>query len=288
MFYVNLALAGAVQGLLLATIALAVTLCFSVARFSNAATGDLMTVGAYAVVASQMIVGTSLAGGIAVSVISVCLISLASYWLVFRRLSHSSPIMALIASVGLAFLMRGIVSFFAGHGQYPIDYPIRKALVFQGIRIVPIDIWISLSSIGLLAIVFCILYLTQIGLHVRCLADNRELARASGIKTNRVMVVLWALVGVVTSLGGVMTGMKTIVNPEMGWNLLLPGFAAAVLGGLGNPIGAVVAAVLLGVSSEMITPLVGFVYKTAFSYAVLMIILILRPEGIFGRVEQVR
>uniref|UniRef100_A0A9E7ZZG6 Branched-chain amino acid ABC transporter permease n=1 Tax=Bosea sp. NBC_00436 TaxID=2969620 RepID=A0A9E7ZZG6_9HYPH len=288
MFYANLALVGAVQGLLLATIALSVTLCFSVARFSNAATGDLMTVGAYSLVLAQSTLGAPLAVGIMLAMLSVCVISLASYWFIFRRLSTSKPIMALIASVGLAFLLRGIVSFFAGHGQYAIEYPIRRALVFYGLRIVPIDIWISLAAVILLGAVFCILYLTQTGLHVRALADNRDLARTSGIKTKRVMTVLWTVVGIVTALGGVMIGMKTIVTPEMGWNLLLPGFAAAVLGGLGNPIGAVVAAILLGISSEMITPFVGFVYKTAFSYAVLMVILVIRPEGIFGRVEQVR
>lgn len=288
MFYANLAFVGVVQGLLLATIALSVTLCFSVARFSNAATGDLMTVGAYTVVLTQMTLGMPLAVGIVLAVLLVCIISLASYWFIFRHLSASKPIMALIASIGLAFLMRGMLSFFAGHGQYAIEYPIRRAFNFYGLRIVPVDIWISLSAVALLLIVFCLLYLTQIGLHVRALADNRDLARTSGIKTKRVMIVLWTLVGIVTALGGVMVGMKTIVTPEMGWNLLLSGFAAAVLGGLGSPIGAVVAAVLLGISSEMITPFVGFVYKTAFSYAVLMVILVIRPEGIFGRVEQVR
>lgn len=288
MFYANLALVGVVQGLLLATIALSVTLCFSVARFSNAATGDLMTVGAYTVVLTQMALGMPLAVGIVLAVLFVCMISLVSYWFIFRHLSASKPIMALIASIGLAFLLRGIVSFFAGHGQYAIEYPIRRATNFYGLRIVPIDIWISLSAVTLLVIVFCLLYLTQVGLHVRALADNRDLARTSGIKTKRVMIVLWTLVGIVMALGGVMVGMKTIVTPEMGWNLLLSGFAAAVLGGLGSPIGAVVAAVLLGISSEMITPFVGFVYKTAFSYAVLMVILVIRPEGIFGRAEQVR
>lgn len=288
MFYVNLALAGAVQGLLLATIALSVTLCFSVARFANAATGDLMTVGAYVVVATQMVFGGSLAVGIVLSIVVVGMISLVSYWLIFRHLTISTPVMALVCSVGLAFLLRSVVSFIAGHGQYAIDYPIRRAIVFHGLRIIPTDIWVSLGTIVLLAAVFGVLYLTQVGLHVRCLADNRDLARASGIKTKNVMVVLWAMIGIVTALGGVMTGIKTIVNPEMGWNLLLPGFAAAVLGGLGNPVGAVVAAVILGMSSEMITPFIGFVYKTAFSYVVLMLILVLRPEGIFGRVEQVR
>lgn len=133
-----------------------------------------------------------------------------------------------------------------------------------------------------------VLYLTPIGMQVRAMADNRDLARSSGIKTTRVMVALWCLMGCVTAVGGAMLGIKTVVVPEMGWNLLLPGFAAAVLGGLGNPIGAVVAAVGLGVVQELATPLVGFVYKTAFSFAVLIVVLIWRPEGLFGRPEQVR
>lgn len=288
MFYANLAVSGLVQGLLLATLALSISLCFSVARFTNAASGDMMTLAAYSVVGFQALAHGSLAFGIAGAVVMMCGISLLSYALLFRHLRNASPIMLLIASIGLALFCRSMLTLFVGHGQHAIAYPIARAFNFNGLRIVPVDLWIALGAAALLVAVFGVLYLTPIGMQVRAMADNRDLARSSGIKTTRVMVALWCLMGCVTAVGGAMLGIKTVVVPEMGWNLLLPGFAAAVLGGLGNPIGAVVAAVGLGVVQELATPLVGFVYKTAFSFAVLIAVLIWRPEGLFGRPEQVR
>lgn len=282
MFYANLAMSGLVQGLLLATLALSVSLCFSVAKFTNAATGDFMTVGAYVVVAIQAVTGGSLMLGVLGSCIVTALISLLAYWLLFRHLAHVSPIMSLVASVGLALFLRSVLSLFAGHEQYAIDYPIARAINFHGFLIVPIDLWVALASVALLALVFAVLYLTPIGLQVRALADNRDLARAAGIRSRGVMIVLWSLIGIVSAVGGTIIGIKTVVIPDIGWNLLLPGFAAAILGGLGNPLGAVIAAILLGICQELSTPMVGFVYKTIFSFAVLIAVLIWKPEGLMS------
>ena len=102
------------------------------------------------------------------------------------------------------------------------------------------------------------------------------------------MITLWALIGLSSAVGGIMLGLRTVVVPEMGWNLLLPAFAAAVLGGVGNPVGAVVAGVALGLIEQLSTPFVGFTYQTAIAFVLLIATLILRPQGLFGRAEAVR
>ncbi|MFC5508640.1 branched-chain amino acid ABC transporter permease [Bosea massiliensis] len=288
MFYANLAMSGLVQGLLLATLALSISLCFSVAKFTNAATGDFMTVGAYVVVGTQALTNGSLIAGLLGSAAAVAGLSLVAYAVLFRHLGKASPVMALIASVGLALFVRAILTLFVGHGQFAIDYPASRAMNFNGFRVVPIDLWVAAGCVFLLGLVFAVLYLTPIGLQVRALADNRDLARSAGIKARRVMILLWALIGIVTAMGGALVGIKTVVIPEMGWHLILSGFAAAVLGGLGNPIGAVVAAVALGVLQELSTPWTGFVFKSIFSFGILIAALIWKPEGLFGRPEQVR
>jgi branched-chain amino acid transport system permease protein len=79
-----------------------------------------------------------------------------------------------------------------------------------------------------------------------------------------------------------------VVFPEMGWDMLLPGFAAAILGGIGNPAGAVLAGLVLGIAQEMATPVVGFTYKIALAFVVMLVVLLVRPRGLFGRVEGVR
>ena len=123
---------------------------------------------------------------------------------------------------------------------------------------------------------------------MRAVADDPSLARVSGIAPARVMVALWALAGAVSAVAGVMLGIRTVITPDMGWEMLLPAFAAAILGGIGNPVGAVVAGILLGTVQELSTPWVGFTYKIAISFVVLLLVLLLRPQGLFGRVQGAR
>lgn len=116
----------------------------------------------------------------------------------------------------------------------------------------------------------------------------RDLARVVGINTGRANASMWCLVGAVCGIAGLLVGLKTLVSPEAGAELLLVAFAAAVVGGLGNPLGAVAGAVLLGVFQELSTPFVGFTYKIALSYVVMLLVLLWRPQGLFNRLQGAR
>ncbi len=287
-FYLNLAVTGFLQGLLIALAALAVSLCFAVARFPNAAIGDFMTVGAYAGVAGQAATGSLILGAL-LALAAVAALSLASYALVFRRLARSRSLVApLIASIGLAFLVRSVLTFFVGFDQLSFRIPIARALVWGGVRVQPSDVWLAGVTGATLLVVLAVMWLTPIGRRMRAVADNPDLARASGIRARPVMVTLWLLIGVCSAIGGVALGIRTVVVPEMGWNLLLPAFAAAVLGGFGNPAGAVLAGILLGLAESLSTPLVGFTYQTAIAFVLLIATLVIRPQGLLGRAEAIR
>ena len=283
----QLAVTGLVQGLLIGLAALAVSLCFAIARFPNAATGDFMTLAAYTGVAVQGWTGSIWAGaasGIAV----VVAVSLASYGLVFRHFRGRSLVAPLIASIGLAFLLRSVLTFSVGFDQQSFQVPIARALVFGGVRIRPTDLWLAGFSAATLSAVMAVLFLTPVGRRMRAVADNPDLARASGIRSRPVMITLWSLIGVCSAVGGIMLGLRTVVVPEMGWNVLLPAFAAAVLGGVGNPVGAVLAGLALGLAEALSTPLVGFTYQSSVAFVVLIATLVLRPQGLLGRAEAVR
>ncbi len=283
----NLAVTGLVQGLLIGLAALAVSLCFAIARFPNAATGDFMTLAAYAGVAVQGWTGSLLAGA-AAGVVVVVAVSLASYGLVFRHFRGRSLVAPLIASIGLAFLLRSVLTFAVGFDQQSFQVPIARALVFGGVRIRPMDLWLAGFSVATLAAVMAVLFLTPVGRRMRAMSDNPDLARASGIRSRPVMITLWSLIGVCSAVGGIMLGLRTVVVPEMGWNVLLPAFAAAVLGGVGNPAGAVLAGIGLGLAEALSTPLVGFTYQSSIAFLVLIATLVLRPQGLLGRAEAVR
>jgi branched-chain amino acid transport system permease protein len=287
MFYAQLVVNGIVQGLVIGLAALSITLVFGIARFPNAATGDAMTFGAYAALAAHKTTGSIVLGGMS-ALVMTGLAMLLAYWAVFRRLADRSVVALLVASIGVAFFIRAVLGVAFGHSQQVFQVPLSRPYVFGGLRVTPLDLQLALVALVALTAVFALLYLTSIGRQMRAVADNRDLARVSGIRPNRVMVTLWLLAGGIAGIAGMMLGIKTIVTPEFGWEMLLPAFTAAILGGIGSPVGAVVAGLILGVAQEVSTPFVGFTYKIALAFVIMLAVLLIRPRGLFGRVESVR
>lgn len=285
--FAELLISGLMSGLIVGLAGLAVTLVFGIARFSNAATGDTMTLGAYAALMGTALTGSLLAGGL-IGLAGGALAAVLSYLLVFRPLEGRSPISSLLASIGVAFFIRAVLGLAFGHDQMVFQLDIVRPFRVMGVRIQPNDLRFAAAALVTLAVVFVILHMTPIGRRMRAVADNPLLAKVSGIAPKPVMLTLWIMAGAVSAMAGILLGMKTVVSPESGWDMLLPAFAAAVLGGIGHPVGAVVAGILIGVAQEVATPFVGFTYKIAISFIVLLLVLLVRPRGLFGRVEGVR
>lgn len=284
----NLLINGVIEGLVVALPALAMTLVMGVNRFPNAATGDLMTAGAYFTIGAQVLGLPSLALAALLGAALTALVGMASHELIFRKLARQPMIASLLAAIGLGFLLRSLISLLAGHDQRNFNLPLVRAWNFDGIRILPSDLAIAAVALASLLVVFVLLYYTSFGRQLRAVSDSPDLARASGIRSRRLMIGLWLLVGALSGLGGVLLGMKAVVMPEMGWDQLLPAFAAMVLGGIGSPLGAVLGAVLMSVAQELSVPLLGPSYKLVLSFAVLALVLLVRPSGLMGRIELVR
>ena len=280
--FVNLLINGTVEGLLMALPALALTLVMAIARFPNAATGDYMTVAAYAAVGAQWLVPNSLLLAAVCAIGAGVAVSLVFYLWVFRALRGRPLVASLVASIGVAFFARSILTFAVGQDQLTLHVPMARAWNFGGIRVLPLDLVVAAVSIVAMALLFALLRLTPVGRQMRAVADNPDLARASGIRANRVLLVLWAVVGALCALGGFLFGAKSVVSPELGWEQLIPAFAAMILGGIGSPGGAVAGAVLLGIAQELSVPLVGPSYKIAVAFVVLLLVLLVRPRGLFG------
>jgi len=279
----NAAINGVVLGTLLALPVLAITLVFGISRFPNAATGDYMTLGAYTAIAVQTFIGSSLVLGVLAACVVTALVSVGFYLWVFRALANRSNVSCLVASLGIAFVVRNTITFFAGQDQYNLDVPLVRAWNFGGIRILPTDLYIMATAAIALMLVFVLLYGTPLGRRMRAVAANPELAAASGIRSKRVMLCLWTLCGAFCGLGGVLLGIKAVVVPELGFELLMPMFSAVVLGGIGHPVGAIVGTLLFSVSQEIASLYVGPAYKIVLAFVVLLLVLLARPQGIFGR-----
>jgi branched-subunit amino acid ABC-type transport system permease component len=279
----NLLINGTIEGLLIALPALALTLVMGIARFPNAATGDYMTVSAYAGIGVQMLGGLSIVIAGLGAIAAGAAISVFFYLWVFRPLRGRPPVASLVASIGVAFFARSILTVFVGHDQQTFDMPLVRAWNFGGVRLLPTDLYVAAVALLAMALLFALLHLTPVGRQMRAIADNPDLARACGIRSGRVMLVLWAAVGALCALGGMMFGIKAVVSPELGWELLIPAFAAMIVGGVGSPMGAVAGAVLLGIASELSVPFVGPSYKIAVAFTLMLVVLLLRPRGLFGK-----
>jgi branched-chain amino acid transport system permease protein len=286
--FLNLLINGVIEGVVVALPALAMTLVMGVNRFPNAATGDLMTSGAYLAVMAQALGVASVFGAALLAALGTAAISITAYELIFKKLSRQPMIASLLAAIGLGFLLRSIISFFAGHDQRTFKLPLVRAWNFDGVRLLPSDLNIAGVAVLCLLIVFLLLYKTSFGRQLRAVSDNPDLARASGIRARGLMIGLWLLVGLISGVGGVLLGMKAVVMPELGWDHLIPAFAAMVLGGIGSPIGAVLGALIMCVAQELSVPLLGPSYKLVLSFGVLALVLLIRPSGLMGRTELVR
>lgn len=287
MMYIQLGINGLAQGLVIALGALAITLPFGIMRFPNNATGDSMTLGAYVAVVVSGLSGSLVAGAASAAAIGAA-VAYASYWLVYRPLAGRPMVALLVASIGVGFCIRAVLGLAFGHGQHVLQMPLWRPYIIGGVRIAPLDLILAGIVAATVLALFLVLYATSIGRQIRALSDNRDLARVSGIALGPVMLTVWAMTGITSAVGGVVLGVKTVVLPEVGWEMLMPCFAAAVLGGIGSPVGAVVAGLLLGVVQEVSTPFVGFTYKIVISFAVLLAVLLFRPRGLFGRIEGAR
>lgn len=273
---------GIAAGSILAIAALGLTLSFGIARFANAAHGDFMTVSAYVALWSS----TGLGLGMLPSVVVACIVTVAAFFLtdflVYRPLGRSSALALLISSIGVALFLRSAVSLAWGTRVQGYELTLRRAYEVLGLSVTPTDAVIIAVTLVLAVLVYVLLNRTRIGKELRAFADLPELCRVVGLDSRRIVRWMWAISAVSAAVAGVLVGVRTSLTPNLGWNLLLPAFAATVLGGIGNPLGAIAGGYVIGIAEEVATMFVEAKYKDVIAFLILAIVLIWRPSGILG------
>jgi branched-chain amino acid transport system permease protein len=194
----------------------------------------------------------------------------------------------IVVTIGLGLFLRNLyLVLFEGRPRPYRDYTIQKNYDLGPISLRPKDFWIMAICVIVLLGVALILQKTRLGMSLRAVADIKDLAEASGIDVNRVILYTWIGCGALAALGGVMFGISDTVTTDLGFNLLLLMFAAVVLGGLGTAYGPMVGAIIIGVTSQVSTYWISTKYRIAVALAVLIIAVIVRPQGILGRKERI-
>jgi neutral amino acid transport system permease protein len=193
----------------------------------------------------------------------------------------------LLMSIGLAFVIRSTVQWFWGTEIRTLDVDITDSVEFLGLRIGQTELVVVIVGIAVLVATGLVVRFSLLGKRMRALSDDMALAETAGIDTRRVILYTWLFSGALAGLAGVLSGALTNLRPELGFELLLPIFAAVILGGIGNPFGALSAGLVLGVVIEWSTLVVEPRWKVTFGFVALIIALIIRPQGIFGRAKAV-
>lgn len=274
-----------VNGAILAPPAIAFTMLFAILRFPNFAVGAFITVGAFSAYAFNVNLGWPLVPAALAAMVVTAVLFWLSDVIVFQPLRAHPEITLLIVSIALAFIVESIVRLFFGSGVRGLDLPLLRPMMVGGVRVNLDQLYIVITAFGAMAATHLLLRYTALGKAMRAAADNLALAEVRGIDTARVIAATWLFGGALIAISGVTAGVDLVIEPLLGWHLIIPVFAAAILGGIGSPYGAMAGAMAVGLAEELTVLVMPSAYKVAVAFVIIAIMLLIRPHGLFGQPE---
>jgi branched-chain amino acid transport system permease protein len=286
----QLAAEGLRFGLIIALAAVGLSLIFGTTGLTNFAHGEIVTAGALIAWFFNVLIGIPFLLATALAVIVMGILGGLldrGLWRPLRR-RGTGLIAAMIVSIGLAILLRYFYLYLFGGSTRPFNEVSGQAGIPIGpITLTSADYWsMGLATIVLVAVGFALLK-TRIGKATRAVSDNPALAAASGIDVDRVINVVWVAGAALAGLAGILLGISQQVNYQMGFQILLLVFAAVTLGGLGTAFGALVGALIVGMFIQVSTLVIPPELKNVGALGILIIVLLIKPNGILGRRERV-
>lgn len=289
---------GLVFGSIVLLASIGLSLLYGIGNFANFAHGELLTVGAYVAFFGYVTLGVPFLVAAALSVAATAALGVVLDQVVFARHRRSSPIVLLIVTIGIALVLRSLIRIAWSNELRSFGLPLQRGLslvdatVAVGEVAIDLTLRVTRDEVIIVAVAAAIatlvhLFLTRskTGVAMRATADNRSLAMITGIDTDRVLTVTWALSGALAAVGGLFLGMQTgVIMPRMGFSILLVVFAAVILGGIGSPYGAMLGAYVIGIAQEMSIAIPGVTasYRAAVSFLILLGVLLVKPSGIMG------
>jgi branched-chain amino acid transport system permease protein len=288
--FLNTTINGLSSGGIYALGAIGLSLVYGILKLVNFAHGDFITLGGFVAFAINVSAGMPLAVAFLGAIAAVAALGLVlefTIWAPMRR-RGAGVMQLLLLSIGLAFVIRNLILFEWGGGDRGLDVDqFQSWNLFGDVTISAIQVTVIATAGVVLLLVATMLRVTLIGKTMRALSDSFDLAEVSGVNTRRVVIYTWLLAGSLAGLAGVLAAIYTTLTPNTGWFLLLPIFAAVVLGGIGSAYGALLGGVTLGLVQEWSTMFIRPTYKEAIGFLVLILVLIARPQGIFGQARTV-
>jgi len=292
---------GLVNGSIIALGAVGLSITYNVLRFANFAQGEILAIGAYISMAFIVLMGVGigsigpvsfgwpLIASIILSVLVTSVVVLSVDWLLFRilRQRSASRITFIIAAFGLSLIVRNVITLIAGADQMFLSFYIPKAIpILDTFKVVPDDILILIITAICVVSLHTFLSITTVGKKMRAVAENPVLAMVNGINVKSVIRWSWIIGASLSAIAGTLHAHVTQLDPEMGFELILPMFAALIVGGVTNVYGAVLGGFLIGLTEAFAVAIDLSAYRGGIAFLIMIVVLIVRPQGILGEKER--
>ena len=289
----------------LALLSLGLTIVYDILRFANFAHTEYAVVGVYLALFLNVTLGLHIIPAAIIASVATGIFSILIDRAVFKSMRNTSGIIIMVTSLGIAIALRNTIRAIWGADAQNYSIALQRPIITEYFRITPLQIWIVLIGFAAMVVFHLLLHHTKLGTAMRASSDNPELAQASGIATEKIITYVWFIAITFASLGGILIGMETYILPYMGFAIIVPVFCATIMGGIGNPYGAMLGALVLGFAENFglyidfgkIINLGGVLdfskdifiptgYKPAISFVMLILVLLIRPRGILGRKKE--
>ncbi len=276
---------GLITASILAIAAVGLSLQFGITNYINFAYGDLLTFGVYVAFVVNQHFGLNIWIGMALAVIATAILAWLINLFILRPFTNrgTSPIIMLVVTLGVSLILQNVIlAIFTEQFQ---SYTVNTGtpLSLGPFLFTPLQLGIIGLAIVTMLGVHILLRYTRLGKAMRAVSDSPELARISGINTRLIVNAVWLIAGGLGGLSGVVLALNTAsFTPTIGFGFLFVIFAAVILGGIGHPYGAIVGALIVGIATEMSAAFISSEYKVAIALVILIISLLIRPQGIFA------
>jgi branched-chain amino acid transport system permease protein len=264
-------------------IALGLTTVFGILGIAHFAHGSISMFGGYLTYFLMTGQGLPLVAAIPIALVAGVLLGVLVEMLAYRPVRHANHINAFIVALGLTMMVEGINLQFFGHEQIVIPTTLSRVFDINGVTVPELRLYVILSAILLVVAMMIFVEKTKTGQAIRAVAENRDAAILMGVNVTTIPLIVF---GISTALGvaaGIMVGALFAIAPGIGEGLVVKGFAVLILGGLGSFPGAILGGTVLGITESIAAGFISSAYKDVIAFAVMIIVLLVRPQGLLGR-----
>jgi branched-chain amino acid transport system permease protein len=274
---------GVALGSVYSLVALGLTLVYGVLKVPNFAHGALYTAGAYVAYVALTSLGASYVLAILAAVVVVAVLGAAVEWVVFRPLEGKSAVHAMIAALGVLYFLEGTADVIWGPDFRQVPTPFDGVVSLGGVNITEQRVLVIVAAVATMGALYWLLKRTLVGMSIEAMAQDRVGALLVGIDTRRVALFTFAISGVLAAIAGSLIAPLVLVFPTMGAVIILKAFVIVILGGMGSVPGAIVGGYLLALAETMAGTYVAFAFSELIAFALLVLVLFLRPTGLFAK-----